>query len=55
MRAPVDRWDLCAAAGSACLALGGWMIYRPAGVIVGGVVLLVVAFTGARGAKGGVG
>jgi hypothetical protein len=54
VRLPFDRWDVCTAAGGLLIALGAAMIYRPAGVILGGVMLVVTGLIGAaHPAKGG--
>jgi hypothetical protein len=54
VRLPFDRWDVCTAAGGLLVALGAAMIYRPAGVILGGLELVVTGLIGAaHPAKGG--
>ena len=54
IRLPFDAWDVCAAAGGVLVAGGAWMVYRPAGVILGGLLLIVTGLLGAaHGAKGG--
>lgn len=36
--------DAVGIAGAALIAYGAWMVYRPAGVIVAGVFLLLFAY-----------
>lgn len=56
VRLPFDRWDVCTAAGGLLVAAGAGMIYRPAGVILGGILLMITGLIGAaHPAKGGEG
>lgn len=40
--------DLAGLAGATAIAYGAWLIYEPAGFIVGGMLLLAAAWLGAR-------
>lgn len=46
--APVLLWDGAGLAGAALIAYGAWLIYVPAGFIVGGLMLLIAAWLRAR-------
>lgn len=39
--------DLCALSGAGLMSYGAWLVYRPAGFIVGGVLLLLAGVVGA--------
>jgi hypothetical protein len=41
--------DCCALAGAALTAYGAGLVYRPAGFITGGMLLMAIAFLAARG------
>lgn len=47
------RWDVTVTAGCLLLAVGAWMIYRPAGVLLAGFLLVLVGLVGSamRAAK----
>jgi hypothetical protein len=56
VRLPFNRWDVCTAAGALAVAVGAGMVYRPAGIILGGTFLMVTGLLGAAHAgKGGAG
>lgn len=38
--------DITGLAGAACMAVGAGMIYRPAGVLLGGIILVLLALFG---------
>lgn len=40
---PTLLWNLTGLAGGGLVAYGAWLIYQPAGFIIGGVLLLVGA------------
>jgi len=42
--------DAAGVAGVASIAYGSWMVYAPAGFIVGGLLVLAAALAAARGA-----
>jgi hypothetical protein len=42
--------DALALAGAILVSYGAWLVYRPAGFIVGGALLLAASIYGARGA-----
>lgn len=39
--------DLCALSGAGSVSYGAWLVYEPAGFIVGGAILLGVGVIGA--------
>jgi hypothetical protein len=43
----VNHWDALTALGGLLMALGAGMVYRPAGVILGGLLLAIVGLLGA--------
>lgn len=45
--------DTLLLAGAGCVAYGAWLIYPPAGFIVGGLLLLVGGYLGASKAAAG--
>lgn len=40
--------DLAGLAGATAISYGAWLVYEPAGFIVGGTLLLAAAWIGAR-------
>lgn len=45
-------WDLVVLLGVAALALGGGMIYRPAGILIAGLAVTLYGLAGAAGWRG---
>jgi len=50
---PVVTRDLAGLAGAGLVAYGAWLIYVPAGFIVGGVLLILAAVLAARAQRPG--
>lgn len=46
-RPALDRWDVLTSLGGLLMAVGAGMIYGPAGVILGGVLLILAGLLGA--------
>jgi hypothetical protein len=46
-----DLFDIVAVAGIGLTAYGAWLYSEPLGYITGGVLLMLAAVVGARGAK----
>lgn len=46
-RLPFDGWDVCTAAGAVVITVAAWMVYRPAGLVVGGLFLVITGLIGA--------
>lgn len=51
---PVITRDLVGLAGAGLVAYGAWLIYVPAGFIIGGVLLILAAVLAARAQRTGV-
>lgn len=47
LRLPVDGWDATAAVGALLMAYGAWLVYKPAGPILLGFLILVFGVFGA--------
>lgn len=45
--------DASGIAGVCLVSYGSWLVYAPAGFIVGGMLLIVAALTLGRGSQGG--
>jgi hypothetical protein len=43
--------DLIGIGGAASVAYGAWMVYAPAGFIIGGILALLAAMISARASK----
>ncbi len=50
---PVMTRDLAGLGGAALVAYGTWLIYVPAGFIIGGVLLILAAVLAARAQRTG--
>jgi len=50
---PVVTRDLAGLGGAGLVAYGAWLIYVPAGFIVGGVLLILAAVLAARAQRSG--
>lgn len=50
---PVVTRDLAGLGGAALVAYGAWLIYVPAGFIIGGVLLILAAVLAARAQRPG--
>lgn len=50
---PVIVRDLVGLAGAGLVAYGGWLIYPPAGFIIGGLLLIAAAWLAVRAQRPG--